>query len=120
MLKELNQIKNQRYGFVRVKLLVSYWDKLSLIREMELDYFTDEEGRKKQVGVLAKGWDHAGSYIQLLYVINHPLGYYEFLMGEVNKEIQQYQYFSLKLEESLLLNQSLIDYLVEKARRISI
>ncbi len=29
---------------------------------MELDYFTDETGHKKQVGVLAKGWNHEGTY----------------------------------------------------------
>ncbi len=33
MLKELNQIKNQRYGFGRVNLLVSYCEKLYLSKK---------------------------------------------------------------------------------------
>lgn len=120
MLKNLNQIKNQRYGFVRVKLLIDYWEKLSEIKKMTLGHYQDWQGKRKKVGILAKGWSHEGTYSQLLYVINHPLGRYQFLMGPTNEALCTYRTFELELEESILLNKSLIEYLVEMARKVSL
>lgn len=64
MPKELNQIKNQRYEFVRIKLLVSYWEKLSLIKEIELDYFTDENDHKTTSRYLSERGVYLGRSIQ--------------------------------------------------------
>lgn len=74
MPKELNQIKNQRYEFVRIKLLVSYWEKLSLIKEIELDYFTDENDHKTTSRYLSERGVYLGRSIQrdiiIIIIIN--------------------------------------------------
>lgn len=57
MLKELNQIKNQRYGYVRVKLLIDYWEHLSQIKSVEVGTII-YKGRQLEYGVLAKGGIH--------------------------------------------------------------
>lgn len=115
MLKELNQIKNQRYGYIRVKLLVDYWKQLSEIKSVEMGTMIYHEQRL-EYGVIAKGWNHHGAYIQLLYVLNSSVNEFRFLVGDVNASIEDYEDYQLKIDDVLPVNESLIEYIIDLNR----
>ncbi|CUM90780.1 MULTISPECIES: hypothetical protein [Turicibacter] len=115
MLKELNQIKNQRYGYVRVKLLIDYWEHLSQIKSVEVGTII-YKGRQLEYGVLAKGWNHHGTYIQLLYILNSPKDEYHFLIGNVKGPVEEYEDYRLKIDDVVPMNESLIEYIIDLNR----
>lgn len=112
MLKELNQIKNQRYGYVRVKLLIDYWEHLSQVKPVEIGTMMYQT-QQLEYGVMAKGWNHHGVYIQLLYILNSTKNEYRFLIGDVTAPIEEYEEYDLKIDDSLPMNESLIEYISE-------
>lgn len=115
MLKELNQIKNQRYGYVRVKLLIDYWEHLSQLKTVEMGSLLYKQQRLNY-GVIAKGWNHNGAYIQLLYILNPSTDGYRFLIGDVLAPFEEYEDYQLKITDVLPMNESLIEYIIDLNR----
>ena len=65
-MKDLETIRHQRRGFVRVKLLIEYLDQLAELKQLEMGTYEASDGALVNYVVVAKGWNHFGSYIQLL------------------------------------------------------
>ena len=88
-MKDLETIRHQRRGFVRVKLLIEYLDQLAELKQLEMGTYESSDGALVNYVVVAKGWNHFGSYIQLLYVPRSYGKRYRFLLGEVEGTVDQ-------------------------------
>ncbi|MDE5977177.1 MAG: hypothetical protein K2G70_01750 [Turicibacter sp.] len=118
MIKDLDQIKHQRNGFVRVGLLIEYLDQLAELKELEMGTYETSDGATVRYVVVAKGWDHEGSYIQLLYVPRSYGKRYRFLLGEVDLNIDQYELFDCCVTDALPVTETLIEYIVEQSQKV--
>ncbi len=119
MVKDLEKIRHQRRGFVRVKLLIEYLDQLAELKRLELGTYEASDGALVNYVVVAKGWNQLGSYIQLLYVPRSYGKRYRFLLGEVDANIDEYEQFDCVLSEAIPMTETLIDYIVDKSQHLS-
>ena len=119
MMKDLETIRHQRRGFVRVKLLIEYLDQLAELKQLEMGTYEASDGALVNYVVVAKGWNHFGSYIQLLYVPRSYGKRYRFLLGEVEGTVDQYEQFDCYLSDAIPMTETLIDYIVDKSQHLS-
>lgn len=118
-MKDLETIRHQRRGFVRVKLLIEYLDQLAELKQLEMGTYEVSDGALVNYVVVAKGWNHFGSYIQLLYVPRSYGKRYRFLLGEVEGTVDQYEQFDCYLSDAIPMTETLIDYIVDKSQHLS-
>ena len=118
MIKDLDKIHHQRNGFVRVGLLIEYLDQLAELKKLEMGTYEAGDGALVRYVVAAKGWNHAGSYIQLLY-IPRPYGKrYRFLLGKVDDPIDYYEQFDCYLTDAIPMTETLIEYIVNQSEQL--
>ncbi len=118
MIKDLDQIRHQRNGFVRVGLLVDYLDQMSELKQLEMGTYETTDGAMVRYVVVAKGWNHTGNYIRLLY-IPRPYGKrYRFLLGQVEQSINEYEQFDCYLTDAIPMTETLIEYIVNQSQQL--
>ena len=109
MIKDLDKIHHQRNGFVRVGLLIEYLDQLAELKKLEMGTYEAGDGALVRYVVVAKGWNHAGSYIQLLY-IPRPYG--------KRYRFDYYEQFDCYLTDAIPMTETLIEYIVNQSEQL--
>ncbi len=112
MIKDLEKIRHQRNGFVRVGLLIEYLDQLAELHQLEMGTYEVSDGSLANYVVVAKGWNHEGAYIHLLYTPRSYGQRYRFLLGKVEEPIDHYEEFDCYLSDAIPMTETLIEYIV--------
>lgn len=119
MIRDLKQIRHQRNGFVRVGLLIEYLDQLAQLKQLEMGTYETSDGANATYVIVAKGWNHQATYIQLLYVPRSYGKRYRFLLGEVGKNIETYEQFDCHASDAIPMTETLIEYIIEQSQKIN-